>query len=399
MSFIPVDWPYWLRKLAAFRRTHGHCRVPPKWPADRALADWAWQIRAQLSSMPLEKLAQLHRCGFYFGRDASWVACFVDLMAYQHAHGHCRVPRGWRENRLLPGWVRNQRRLREGMAVQRRKLLERIGMDWSPRESVWNQRYADLCAFKKRHGHCRVPQRWRQDRPLASWVVRARQERRRLSPVRRRLLDKIGFEWDPFEDLWQRHYGELVKFRKRFGHCNVPIRWKENPRLARWVQLLRWEQERVSTRWKKRLDKLEFQWAGRSEWYWEKYFLQLAAFRKTHGHCNVPVRYRENPRLGRWVTVQRSSQDSLSKQHKRKLDQLGFAWRRRIASPQRPWQEWFKDLAAFKRRFGHCNVPYRWPENRALGHWVTNQRNIFKSMRGSPRKRRLDQLGFCWNPR
>lgn len=53
-----------------------------------------------------------------------------------------------------------------------------------------------------------------------------------------RRLDEVGFEWkakDPRHVPWSQRYGELVDFKSRYGHAQVPIGWKENPKLSNWV--------------------------------------------------------------------------------------------------------------------------------------------------------------------
>jgi predicted helicase len=44
------------------------------------------------------------------------------------------------------------------------------------------------------------------------------------------------------------------------------------------------------------------------------------------------------------------------------LDRLGVSW-----------DERYGQLVAFKQREGHCNVPQSYPENRALGIWLSNR--------------------------
>jgi hypothetical protein len=56
--------------------------------------------------------------------------------------------------------------------------------------------------------------------------------------IRFRRLDEAGFEWkakDPRHVPWSQRYGELVNFVSRFGHAQVPIGWKEHPKLSNWV--------------------------------------------------------------------------------------------------------------------------------------------------------------------
>jgi Helicase associated domain len=84
------------------------------------------------------------------------------------------------------------------------------------------------------------------------------------------------------------------------------------------------------------------------------------------------------------------------------------------------WEESFRRLVAFQKRHGHCNIPYRYEEDPFLGRWVSLQRSIYKgeaasaaSASGSAsssalatgesaaqrdRIRRLNEIGFEWNP-
>jgi hypothetical protein len=39
---------------------------------------------------------------------------------------------------------------------------------------------------------------------------------------------------------------------------------------------------------------------------WEDRLIELADYRKLHGHCNVPRKYSRNAKLGTWVSIQRS---------------------------------------------------------------------------------------------
>ena len=63
------------------------------------------------------------------------------------------------------------------------------------------------------------------------------------------------------------------------------------------------------------------------------------------------------------------------------------------------WDERFGELVAYKAQHGDCNVPLRWPENRALGTWANNQRGKKKAGRLSQdQQRRLAELDFVWDP-
>jgi superfamily II DNA or RNA helicase len=62
------------------------------------------------------------------------------------------------------------------------------------------------------------------------------------------------------------------------------------------------------------------------------------------------------------------------------------------------WDTYFGKLAAFKERFGHCNVESGWEEDPSFAGWVMAQRNRRnKGVLSDEQIARMDQLGFVWN--
>ncbi|CAB9499630.1 TUDOR [Seminavis robusta] len=57
---------------------------------------------------------------------------------------------------------------------------------------------------------------------------------------------------------------------------------------------------------------------------WEESFALLEAYQKKHGHCQVPIRFDQDRRLGRWVYSQRIRRDKLTSDQIRRLEELGF---------------------------------------------------------------------------
>ncbi|KAG7355190.1 helicase domain protein [Nitzschia inconspicua] len=111
----------------------------------------------------------------------------------------------------------------------------------------WNDRYHDLKAFVKKHGHCHVPIKYKDNILLSRWIKRQRyqwklkQEGRQssLTDARQVKLEKLGFLWDVRSIVWDIRYQELVEFHKRHGHCNVSINCKDFPKLGTWVKCQR----------------------------------------------------------------------------------------------------------------------------------------------------------------
>ena len=53
-----------------------------------------------------------------------------------------------------------------------------------------------------------------------------------LSPEQRARLNELGFIWDPHDVTWEIMFVELKHYKERFGDCNVPRGWAENPQLG-----------------------------------------------------------------------------------------------------------------------------------------------------------------------
>jgi hypothetical protein len=57
-----------------------------------------------------------------------------------------------------------------------------------------------------------------------------------LTKERMDLLDEIGFEWDVAKQTlpWQTRFEQMLEFKAKTGHCNVPRHYKEDPSLGEW---------------------------------------------------------------------------------------------------------------------------------------------------------------------
>ena len=98
--------------------------------------------------------------------------------------------------------------------------------------------------------------------------------------------------------------------------------------------------------------------------------------------------------LGGWVQNQRTKQDSLSLERKKRLNALSFVWNTHDLA----WEVGVRNLLKFKKAEGHCRVPHGYKLNGSdLGSWVLNQRHNKDSLPEN-RRQQLDDLGFVWDP-
>jgi len=131
---------------------------------------------------------------------------------------------------------------------------------------------------------------------------------------------------------------------------------------------------------------------------WEEGFSYLKQFSEREGHCRVPQRYKTNDgyRLGQWVTIQRTANDTMEPDRRQRLEALpGWSWD--PFSDQ--WEEGFSHLNQFSDREGHCRVSvyYKTSDGYRLGAWLGRQR-ANKDTMDPDRRQRLEALpGWSWN--
>jgi hypothetical protein len=135
---------------------------------------------------------------------------------------------------------------------------------------------------------------------------------------------------------------------------------------------------------------------------WERRFADLKAFKRAHGHCNVPTNYPKDRSLAIWVANCRRQRKlgTLAQDRIERLDTIGFCWavrnRRCVA---RNWDAMVAQLKAFHRGHGHSNVPYGEPSHRDLATWLNGVRCNKRAGRlDANRVRQLNALGVVWEP-
>ena len=73
-----------------------------------------------------------------------------------------------------------------------------------------------------------------------------------------------------------------------------------------------------------------------------------------------------------------SERTSLTERKIELLESIEFIWAQNHKG-EIGWERRFQEIRKFKRKQGHCNVPTKSAENRALGRWVSTQRTMYKN--------------------
>jgi len=146
-------------------------------------------------------------------------------------------------------------------------------------------------------------------------------------------LEEIGFQWQgvDYDGAFEKRCLELIAFKEKFGHCNVPQRYAGNPSLGKWCQNVRTAHNKIQKGKKanynlsrcriERLEEIGFQWQGVDyDGAFEKRCLDLIVFKKDFGHCNVPGKYSGNSSLGQCCSDIRQAHKKIQKRMKTKLN-------------------------------------------------------------------------------
>jgi hypothetical protein len=282
----------------------------------------------------------------------------------------------------------------------------------------WERMFRALKMFQRTHGHCDVPPNRHPD-SLYAWQKKQRQRHaasglhfKQLKKLRSiGALQKLTGAAEYFNEMWEESFERLQRFQKRFGHCNVPARWQEDEKLGAWVytQRAQYKKGRLQPERVKRLEKLGIAWRlgledkkfissgshyQRHEKSWDRFFKKIQKWKKNSFF--VPDGVDET--LRRWTITQRTyhRKGTLRPDRERRLERIGFPWKLQDRLDE-AWEGMFQKLVAFKKRFGHPNVPVTRTGDEKLAGWVANQREFYKDgLLSRERVEKLEKIGFCW---
>jgi hypothetical protein len=201
--------------------------------------------------------------------------------------------------------------------------------------SYWKENFERLEEFKKKHGHCRVPQKFADDRKLGTWVTQQRSQKKNISAEKRKLRDGIGFDWAPLDAKWNEMYERLAAYKKEHGVCHVPENVDKT--LRQWICNQRTYQRNgaLLPDREAKLNHIEFRWANEQTDQravqlrhdrWQANYDKLVEFKQEHGHCLVPHNCKDHSSLGRFVSCQRMFKLGLTSKQIGLLDEIGFQW-------------------------------------------------------------------------
>jgi len=262
------------------------------------------------SRTKLKQFKALTKIGVqWYGKpsDVSFDNRIRQLKQFKALYGHCRVPRHYNtpsssssinmsstnsSSSSLGQWVGTMRSYYQEKQTGKRKSLlsdehicqlNDLGMLWSVvgRKKTWEERFEQLCSYKREFGDTNVPKNFRANKKLSSWTgdMRAcyrmfqkggKAATNRITQERVDKLNSIGFNWEQPQPRthWEKKYFELRHYKAEFGNALVPLNYKRNPRLGKWVQQQRNEYQLLKLRSPSKLKLQQAVRLGRLHFVW-----------------------------------------------------------------------------------------------------------------------------------
>jgi hypothetical protein len=186
---LEANWEEGFSYLKLYHEREGNCRAPNNQKENGfRLGQWMAVQRLNKDKISSERRQRLDDLGFVWNAlETDWEEGLRYLKIYKGRAGHCRVSQRHKENGFRLGqWVIVQPVNKEKMPSERRQRLDELGFVWDPREADWEDGLSYLKIYRGRAGHCRVPQRQKENGfSLGQWASRQRQSKDTLSLERR----------------------------------------------------------------------------------------------------------------------------------------------------------------------------------------------------------------------
>jgi len=335
IQWRPVDaqWEETFNLLETYKAMHGHVRIPIDQDFQgKPLGKWlnAQRLLKRRGQLTADRVRRLEALGIEWDpKVADWEDKYALAKAYGAERGHVSVEaKEMYRGQLLGSWLTTQRRFRRlgKLSENHIKRLEDLGVEWNPRDALWEKGYALLVAFRAEKGNVLVQKdETFRGMKLGAWVDNQRQKRKRrkLSAGRVEGLEALGVEWEPLQAQWEKTYSLLPAFKAERGH--VQVRQDEvfcGEQLGRWLHKQRQLKKhgKLSADRIVRLETIGVEWdppATRRELMYSL----LAAYQAEHGHVDVPqAEIFRGEKLGRWLANQRH----------RKRTRLDTEWIKRL---------------------------------------------------------------------
>lgn len=186
--------------------------------------------------------------------DLDWYLMYEKLREYYEIYGNINVPIYYKtpDGTQLGHWLSNLRSSYKKPQLgnirlnsNKIKLLEELGIDWSPIETQWETMYLLAKQFYEDTGHLLIPNQYvtAENIKLGKWLGTQRYNYKKgiLSEEKKLLLERIGIIWSVADYEWAKMYNLAEHYYRDNGELLIPYiyKTKDNVSLGAWIGLQR----------------------------------------------------------------------------------------------------------------------------------------------------------------
>jgi len=383
-------WMDMYKQLCDYKNLYGNTR-PLNIEPFKELSKWCFYIRNTNGRKHITAAHKvlLDNIDFEWSLKDTWFEKkLTELKEFKKINGHLNIPFGSK----LSTFTARMRQLNNKGLINKDKFeeLNKIGFDWNPTETKWQQMYQQLCDYKKHFGHTRPPSK-EPFNQLNAWVEKFRTPEgyNILSEAHKELLDEIDFEWiQLLDNQFEEKFTKLVEFKKVYGHLNIPLKWQNEKGIKGFIARLRSEKEKVKVEQRKRLEELGFEFSP-AKTLWDKRIKEFEEYKKKYKTSQISSTHKEYEVLYKWLIYWRKRKYKLSKEQVKQLEDMGFEW---VSVRDKAWLKRFEELQKYKKQYKTTEI--KGSKNIGLLKWLKSQKQIIDQGNLSPWKiTKLNNIG------
>ncbi len=352
VEVVGRGWDFWYGLTLSYKEQFGYPNAPYDYVAPNGYKLGHWQTNQRRSyntgRLSKERAVRLEKVGFIWDiLDRRFEKGVRETELYKEEFGSTISPRDYKtkDGFRLGNWQHKQRQLysRGELSKTRCDRLNNIEFVWDAIQWFFEEGLRETLHYKKTQGTPNAPLKYETSKgfKLGAWQSRQKQlfKQGKLDPRRVKMLEKIGFTFEPHEVLFERGFQETLKYKEEFGDTNAPqsYRTQSGFSLGAWQDSRRqnFRRGKLSKDKIRRLEAIGFQWTRiddyiekRSIESFEKGFRETVKHKDRYGNPNAPRVYQtpDEYRLGDWQAriKHQYKKGNLSEDKAKRLEAIGF---------------------------------------------------------------------------
>lgn len=274
--------------------------------------------------------------------DDAWDNWIKLLKDYKNQFGNINVKIDYVTNGgdALGKWLSHQRNYnkKNQLLPERKKLLEEMGIDWTPRLSHEEMCIRGLREYFERNGNICLPKHYTYNGiNLWEWCQGKKKQKKKNSSIEViRFLEEMDFVWDEFDKRWNEYYVAVLNYYNENGNIFLPVHYKsdEGKDLWEWLskQRVKYAKKKLSQNQIGKLEHIGIIW-DTYEFKWMQKYNILLDYYKKYGNIDIPVNcIYKGVNLGMWLSTQRQAYRgnpnySINQKRIEFLNTLGMKWK------------------------------------------------------------------------